>query len=68
MKEIIGTNAGIVWDYLNSQKGKSTSISDLRKGCKLTVKDTYAALGWLAREGKVAFNEVKDDYEVVLIE
>lgn len=66
MKEFIGINAGIIWEFLDTQK-KGASIGDIKKGCKLTVKDTYAALGWLAREGKVAFNELKDDYQVTLI-
>ena len=65
MKETIGTNAGIIWDYLD-QNGKA-SLTKIRKECKLTIKDAYAALGWLAREGKVAFNELKDDYEVALL-
>lgn len=66
MKELIGANAGSVWKFLDSKK-KGASIAEIKKGCKLTVKDTYAALGWLAREGKIAFNELKDDYEVTLI-
>lgn len=65
MKEIIGTNAGVIWDYLS--KKEKASLTQVRKDCKLTIKDAYAALGWLAREGKVAFNDLKDDYEVALL-
>lgn len=65
MKEKIGTNAGIVWSYLD-EEGKKT-LKEIKKGCKLTEKDTYAALGWLAREGKIAFNELKEDVEVALL-
>lgn len=65
MKELMGMNAGKVWAYLD-EKGKRT-LKQIRKDCKLTERDTYGALGWLAREGKVAFNELKDDFEVALI-
>jgi hypothetical protein len=65
MKEKIGTNAGIIWADLDAE-GKKT-LKDIKKATKLTEKDMYAALGWLAREGKIAFNELKDDVEVVLL-
>ena len=64
-KEQIGINAGIVWDSLS--KSGTNSIKDLRKVTKLKEKDLYAALGWLAREGKIAFNELETDIEVALI-
>lgn len=65
MKEKIGTNAGVIWAYLDAE-GKKT-LKEIKKASKLTEKDMYAALGWLAREGKIAFNELKDDLEVVLL-
>lgn len=65
MKQVIGVNSGLVWKYLNSKRG--ATIKEIRKDCKLTERDTYAALGWLAREGKLAFNEVKNECEVVLL-
>lgn len=65
MKEKIGTNAGIIWTYLDAQGDKP--VKELKKATKLTDKDLYAALGWLAREGKIAFNELKDDIQVVLL-
>lgn len=65
MKEKIGTNAGNIWNYLNTEGKKN--LKDVKKNCKLTEKDTYAALGWLAREGKIAFNELKEDIEIVLL-
>lgn len=65
MKEKIGANAGLVWKCLDAE-GKKT-LKELKKACKLTEKDLYAALGWLAREGKIAFNQLKDDTEVTLL-
>ena len=46
MKEKIGTNAGIIWTYLDAEGSKS--LKEIKKACKLTEKDMYAALGWLA--------------------
>lgn len=65
MKERIGVNAGLVWACLDKD-GKKT-LKELKKVTKLTEKDMHGALGWLAREGKVAFNELKEDTEVVLL-
>lgn len=65
MKEKIGTNAGKVWEVLDTT-GKMT-LKELKKATKLTEKDMYAALGWLAREGKIAFNDLKEDIQVVLL-
>ena len=52
MKEKIGMNAGIVWNVLNEGP---KDLKALKKATKLSEKDLYAALGWLAREEKVAF-------------
>ncbi len=58
MKEKIGNNAGIVWMTLEGQPTKN--LKDVKKLTKLTEKDLYAALGWLAREDKLIFTEGAD--------
>ena len=63
--EVIGTWAGQVWNALN-ESGKLT-VKGLKKATKLKEKELYAALGWLAREGKVSMYEVDADIEVVSI-
>ena len=63
--EVIGTLAGQVWNALN-ESGKLT-VKGLKKATKLKEKELYAALGWLAREGKVSMYEVDADIEVVLL-
>ena len=63
MKEKIGINAGFVWNALN--KGLS-QLKDVKKETKLSEKDLYAALGWLAREDKIRINEVEKDIFVYL--
>ena len=62
--EIIGSWAGLVWTSLN-ESGKLT-VKALKKATKLKEKELYAALGWLAREGKVAITETETDVEVEL--
>lgn len=52
MVEKIGINAGKVWTILD--EGGRQNVKEIKKAAKLTDKDLYAALGWLAREGKVA--------------
>lgn len=54
MIELIGTNAGKVWNALH--EGGKMSLKALKKATKIKAeKDMYAALGWLAKEGKLAF-------------
>ena len=62
-KEEIGTNAGLVWQAL--QNGEQ-NVKAVKKSTKLTEKDLNLALGWLAREGKVNFNEVEKELFVSL--
>ena len=47
----IGNNAGLVWDALNAN-GKMTETK-LKKETGLASAEFFAALGWLAREGKL---------------
>jgi len=65
MKEKIGINAGAVWAVLNEKEGK-VNLKDVKKLTKLTEKDLYAALGWLAREDKVEIEEIEKDIFVAL--
>ena len=50
--EVIGTNAGAVWNALST--ANNLSVKQIKKLTKLKDKEIFAALGWLAREGKVA--------------
>lgn len=47
----IGNNAGLVWNALNAS-GKMTETK-LKKETGLASAEFFAALGWLAREGKL---------------
>jgi len=65
-KPIIGENAGIIWRIL-SEKGE-VYLSELKKTTKLNDRDLSLALGWLAREGKVGFDQKNKRISVILIE
>ena len=54
-KEEIGTLAGIVWRALN-EKG-SLSFDDLQRETRLDTEAVCTAIGWLARENKIYFDE-----------
>ena len=52
----IGENAGIVWNALNDL-GK-LDVKQLKKATKMrTDKEIFAAIGWLAKEEKLLFEE-----------
>ncbi|MBR3566124.1 MAG: winged helix-turn-helix domain-containing protein [Paludibacteraceae bacterium] len=57
----IGENAGAIWNAL--QAGALT-LKGLKKATKLKNEELYLALGWLARENKLAFSE--EDGELVV--
>lgn len=66
MIEQIGTNAGIVWNALNN--GGKMTLKALKRATKIKAeKDMYAALGWLAKEGKLAFEEANGEMYVSLV-
>ena len=64
MIETFGINAGRVWSHLD-ENGR-LHIREVKKATKLTDKNLYAALGWLAREGKIKLEEVDKDLFVEL--
>jgi len=51
MENIIGTAAGVVWNYLD--KNGESSISKMIKETKLEAKVAQRALGWLTNENKL---------------
>lgn len=65
MIEVIGNNAGLVWNALNA--ANSQTVKALKKATKLKDKEIYAALGWLAREGKLNMQTTEDDVFVTLL-
>lgn len=63
--ETIGTNAGTVWVALNT--ADALGVKQIKKITKLKDKEVFAALGWLAREGKINIDvDPADDKEFVV--
>ena len=63
--EIIGTNAGSVWVALNT--ADALGVKQLKKITKLKDKEHYAALGWLARENKIAIAPGPADEKEIIV-
>lgn len=62
--DTIGSWAGLVWNALN--EADVLGCKQIKKMTKLKDKELYAALGWLAREGKIYFAESAEDKEVLV--
>ena len=60
----IGYNAGLVWNALN--EAEAMGLKQIKKVTKLKDKELYAAIGWLAREGKLVIAESEDDKDLIL--
>ena len=63
LNEKIGNNAGLIWSALESG---ILNVKAVKKATKLNEKDLNLALGWLAREGKVQFNEEEGELFITL--
>ena len=63
--EVIGVNAGTVWVALSG--AEALGIKQLKKITKLKDKEAYAALGWLAREGKIEMNPDPEDEKEIIV-
>jgi hypothetical protein len=51
----IGESAGKAWQYLNEHPG--SALEEVNKALKLKENLLHMAIGWLAREGKLSFDE-----------
>ena len=57
--EMIGSNAGILWNVLNAQDDNKMEIAKMKKETKLSDAQFWAAAGWLAKEGKLIYSTEK---------
>lgn len=60
----IGENAGLVW---NALQGGALTTKAIKKATKLKEADLNLALGWLARENKIAFEISEADTTITLL-
>lgn len=58
----IGMWAGMIWNALDIEG--TLSVKKIKKVTKLKDKEIFAAIGWLAREGKI--NLAEDDTEIMV--
>ena len=65
-REVIGYNAGIVWNALNDSEEKLT-LKGLKRAARLKDKELYAAMGWLSREDKISIEEIDGELMIVLM-
>lgn len=63
-KNTIGTNAGLLWRLMNNKT--NWNYKELKEKSKLSEKDLWAALGWLARENKIEFDTNSTEERVYL--
>ncbi|MDE6301074.1 MAG: winged helix-turn-helix domain-containing protein [Muribaculaceae bacterium] len=63
--DVIGNNAGLVWQALNT--ADAMGVKQLKKATKLKDKELFAALGWLAREAKVNILPDENDEKELII-
>jgi hypothetical protein len=65
LKSKIGTNAGEIWQFLDTNGEKS--FSEIEKALAMKKTDVQMALGWLARENKIFFVEENNTTLVTLM-
>lgn len=53
--ENIGAVAGLIWHYL--EENGPVTLTKLAKGIEAPRDQVMQAVGWLAREGKIRFEE-----------
>ena len=63
--ETIGMYAGSVWVALSN--ADALGVKQIKKMTKLKDKEVYAALGWLAREGKIEMNPDPEDEKEIIV-
>lgn len=54
----IGESAGIIWNLLQSESRK-WDYQEIKQATSLSDRIINAAIGWLAREGKLSIEETK---------
>lgn len=62
---VIGENAGLVYQALTT--ADALGVKQIKKISKLKDKEVFAALGWLAREGKVNLDSDPEDEKEIIV-
>lgn len=62
---MIGENAGAVYQALAT--ADAMGVKQIKKVTKLKDKEVFAAIGWLAREGKVNLDSDPEDAKEIIV-
>lgn len=60
--QTIGECAGIIWHILDGDN-RRWEYKELKKASGLRDRELNAAIGWLAREGKIQFSENESSHK-----
>ncbi len=55
--EFIGKAAGVIWQYLSVRGEAAVTLGALKRIPGIRPDEAMAAVGWLAREGKLRFDD-----------
>ena len=66
--ETIGKAAGVIWQHLSDRGESAVTLASLKKIPGVRADEAMAAVGWLAREGKLSFDASKRNCTVSLTE
>lgn len=64
MLDEIGSIAGTIWHYL--EKNDEATVTQLTREMDMSERKILMAIGWLAREGKLAFEQRKRGLYITL--
>ncbi|MBR2456578.1 MAG: winged helix-turn-helix domain-containing protein [Bacteroidaceae bacterium] len=63
-KNLIGTNAGIVWRTMIGRY--SWTFQELKEQIELSDAELWTAIGWLARENQIEFDNSGEEERIYL--
>ena len=66
--ETIGKAAGVIWQHLSDRGETAVTLGSLKKIPGIRPDEAMAAVGWLAREGKLRFDDSKRTCMVILFD
>ena len=58
-KNLIGTNAGIVWRIMSNKY--CWTFKELQEQTKMSEAELWSAIGWLARESQIEFDSSAEE-------
>ncbi len=66
--EFIGKAAGVSWQYLSVRGEGAVTLGALKRIPGIRPDEAMAAVGWLAREGKLRFDDSKSHCTICLFD